>query len=277
LEAARAGGVSVIAASIRDILQENRRPGRAEETAALVERWFDLVLVHGEAELTPLSLTFPLADRIAGKTRYTGLVGPPPPAAEAGGFDVVVSAGGGVVGGALLRAAIAAAPLTRFSGGRWLVLAGANLPDAELADLAALAAAAPGVELRRSVPDLPAVLKDAAVSVSQAGYNTVADILASGCRAVLVPFAAGGETEQGVRAAAAAAAGRAVALAEADLTPAALAAAIDQAAAMPPPAPQALDGGARTAAILAEALAGRRKMAIETTSPLQALSKSEPT
>jgi predicted glycosyltransferase len=254
LEAARAQGVAVIASSIRDILQESRKPGRAEETAALVERWFDLVLVHGDERLTPLALTFPLAERVAAKVRYTGLVGPPQPTRAEGGFAVVVSAGGGVVGAGLLRAAVAAAPLTRLAGKKWLILAGNNLPDVDFDGLRTLAAGMPAITIRRSVPDLPAHLRDATLSISQAGYNTVADVLAAGCRSVLVPFAAGGETEQATRADALAAAGRAVALAEDALTPAALAAAIDRAAAMPKPAPQAFDGGANTARALRSAL-----------------------
>jgi predicted glycosyltransferase len=59
--------VPVIAASIRDLLQENRKPGRAEETVDLVNRYFDQVLVHGERKLTPLSRTF------IGNTRSSSL------------------------------------------------------------------------------------------------------------------------------------------------------------------------------------------------------------
>ena len=40
----------------------------------------------------------------------------------------------------------------------------------------------------------------AGLSISQSGYNTVCDVLQAGCRAIYVPFAAGGETEQTVRA-----------------------------------------------------------------------------
>jgi predicted glycosyltransferase len=38
------------------------------------------------------------------------------------------------------------------------------------------------------------------LSISQAGYNTVCDILQAGCASVLVPFSSGGETEQTARA-----------------------------------------------------------------------------
>lgn len=40
----------------------------------------------------------------------------------------------------------------------------------------------------------------AGLSISQAGYNTVMDLMRAGCPALVVPFAAEGETEQQRRA-----------------------------------------------------------------------------
>jgi predicted glycosyltransferase len=88
--------------------------------------------------------------------------------------------------------------------------------------------------IEESRADFLAVLAASAVSVSQGGYNTVADILSAGARAVIVPFAAGGETEQTLRAERLAARGRAVMLAEDALDPSQLAKAIDAAAATSP-------------------------------------------
>jgi predicted glycosyltransferase len=93
------------------------------------------------------------------------------------------------------------------------------------------------------------MLARCAVSVSQAGYNTVVELLAAGARAVLVPFAAAGETEQTRRAELLAGRGLAQVVVEPELTPARLAEAIDRALAAPPPARGALDlGGAAAAA-----------------------------
>jgi len=90
------------------------------------------------------------------------------------------------------------------------------------------------------------------VSVSQAGYNTVLDILATRARAVLVPFAAGRETEQLVRAERLAALGAAELVRENELSPQSLAAAIERAAAREP-ATVAIDtgGAAYTARLIA--------------------------
>ncbi len=236
---------------MRDILQD-ATPDRRAETLGLLHRFFGLVLVHGDPGLAALADSFPEAPRIAGLVRYTGLVGPrhegslhgPLPPADEEAHDVIVSVGGGAVGARLLAAALAARPLTRLAGARWLVLAGPNGAERQ-------AAAEPGVTLRAFVPDLATRLSRATVSVSQAGYNTVADLLAARCRAVLVPFAAGGETEQARRAALLAARGLAVVVEEAALDAATLAAAIDAACAMPAPdAGLTLDGADETRRIV---------------------------
>ena len=76
---------------------------------------------------------------------------------------------------------------------------------------------------------MPELFTGAALSISQAGYNTVADILCARCASVLVPFSIGGETEQTVRAKLLAEKGIAAWVSEDDLSPATLANAIDDA------------------------------------------------
>ena len=102
-----------IVASIRDILQESAKPGRARETADVLRRWFDRVIVHGDPCLVTLEATFPLANEIASIVSYSGIVAPRSPLPNQipeAIADVVVSAGGGAVGrkrrtsmGSLLR------------------------------------------------------------------------------------------------------------------------------------------------------------------------------
>lgn len=253
LERARAAILPVlIASSVRDILQEDRRTGRAEEYAGLVERWFDLVLVHGDPALAPFGVSYPLANRLAAKILYTGMVGPGETGAADGQHDVIVSVGGGAVGHGLIRAALSARPFSRLSQANWLVVTGPNLPDDPARALQVLAGE--GVTFARFLPDLPARLKLATLSISQAGYNTVADILTARCRAVLVPYASGGETEQTQRAALMQARGLAVAVAEDGLSAEKMARAIDAALDLPEARMEIdLDGARRTAEILMEA------------------------
>ena len=249
----------VIVSSVRDILVA-RRPLREAETVATVERCFDAVLVHGDPALVPLEASFEAAPRIARKVLYTGYVGgigrgTDPPAGE-GENEVIVSAGGGAVGNRLAEVAVEAAtsmPHVR----RWRILVGGNAGPRLMRKLLGRA---PGwVTVEPSRADFRGLLKRSAVSVSQAGYNTVVDVLAAGARAILVPFETERETEQGLRAERLSRRGLARVLPESALNPDRLAAFVAESLALPRPAPRVkLDGEAETARILGLVLAQRR-------------------
>ena len=256
LQAARARGVRT-AVSVRDILVTKPDPARLNEVVDTVTRFVDRVLVHGDPDLIPFGATFPAADRIADRIVYTGYVAAPPPAVADGGDgrdEVVVSVGGGAVGVPLLRAALGARPLSTARDGVWRLLAGPDVPDWDFAAL--VAEAPPGVVVERARRDFPALLARCRLSVSQAGYNTVMDLLQAGCRSVVVPFATGGETELATRARLLAGRGRLTVVDEATLSPATLAAGIVAALAAPEPAPlpMALSGAERAAQILTQTL-----------------------
>jgi predicted glycosyltransferase len=209
------------------------------------------VLVHGDPRLVGLEATFPGAPEIADRLVYTGYVAdaaPPPTAAE--GAEVLVSAGGGAVGGPLLRAALAARPATSLAEAPWRLIAGPNLPVAEFTGLQSSAPA--GVTVERFRSDFPALLARSRLSLSQAGYNTVMDILSVGARALVLPFAEGAESEQSLRARLLAERGL-LSLMEPPIEPVRLAAAIEAALLRPRPQRGALDldGASETARQLA--------------------------
>jgi predicted glycosyltransferase len=242
----------VIACSVRDVLGGQKSAQRQEETLDLVERYFDRVLVHGDPGVMPFERTFPLASRIAALIEYTGYVvdDTRPAQGNAGNGEVIVSAGGGAVGARLLAAAIRAKPLTTLHERRWRVLAGNNLPEEDFQELARLAAGAIGIELERSRPDFATLLANCSLSVSQAGYNTLMEVIRAGARSVVVPFAGGHETEQALRAGCFAERGLVELVEESALGPDTLAAAIDRAAQKPRASLGSinLDGARRSAA-----------------------------
>lgn len=248
----------LVACSIRDILQRERKPGRSEETVAKLERAFDLVLVHGDPAFMLLEETFPETARIEHMVRYTGIVAGPVMPLAGESYDIVVSAGGGAAGTALMRAARRALDLVPDDL-TWCFLTGPNLPeglrDELFSNLPAHAVAAP------FRPDFRALLSSAKLSVSQCGYNTAADVLQAGCGAIFVPFSTGGETEQADRAHALEAKGAAYVMDEEALDGAALAKAISCSLAAPRPSPPRLklDGAGTTARILGEELARHRR------------------
>ncbi len=242
--------------SLRDVLVEKVRPERVAEATGRVRRWFDRVLVHADPRLVALDASFPATREIAGWLRYTGYLAPTLPTPAAGRRGLVVSAGGGAVGCVLLAAAVDAARRLGPGVGPWTIIAGRGLPETAWQTLQA--STPEGVELLRHVDDLPERLARAALSISQAGYNTVVEALALGCPMVLVPFAAGGETEQARRAAAVAGLGAATVVHESACTGEALAEAVAARLDAALPVLQVdVSGAARSARLLEALVEGR--------------------
>lgn len=235
--------------SLRDILQERNKPGRDEETIELVKKHFDTILVHGDPNFVKLEDTFPLAHEISARVVYTGLVAPEAPPEPTEQYDVVVSAGGGAVGAELIKSALEASNIVDDVNS-WCLITGPNMPQADFDAISAQAS--DKVSVFRFRKDFPSLLSAAKLSVSQAGYNTVCDILRAKCRSLLIPFAVGGETEQGARAERLAKLQLAHVLQEDQISGPAMADAIRQALALPSPDSQNLDlnGAQGTAAIL---------------------------
>jgi predicted glycosyltransferase len=237
----------LIVCSARDLIQW--RPTREPEMLEYFERYFDRLLVHGDPAIA--SFNFGLAARLAGRLHYTGyVVNHVSEKTDLGSDEVLVSAGGGAVGRPLLEAALVARPLTSLRDRPWRLLAGINALEADLASLRKRAG--PGVIVERSRQDFTARLASCVLSVSQAGYNTVMEILAARARALVVPFAGGGEVEQTTRAHLLVARGLLEMIEEGALDGASLAAAIERALARPRPAPGQidLDGAAASARLL---------------------------
>ena len=259
LERARnAAWAPLVACSLRDIVQEGRKPGRDRETVDVLQRSFDVVLVHGDPDLIALDATFPLAHEITPLNRYTGIVSGQAGALQGEAFDVVVSAGGGAAGTRIMRAALGALPRSRLKHARWTFVTGPNLPPDVAGELAAGLPGNAVVTAHRG--DFRALLGAAKLSISQAGYNTAADVLAAGCRSIMVPFAEGGETEQTRRAGALAGRKLVQVVEEPELSAESLSQAIDRAMAGPLPARSGvrLDGAENTPALLLAALRARR-------------------
>ncbi|MBK1696839.1 glycosyltransferase family protein [Rhodovibrio salinarum] len=222
-----------VVVSLRDLLNPPG-PEKADWAIDIVDRYVDRVLVHGDPQVARLEETIPEAQRIADKLVYTGYVVPEMPRDVPSSGEVLVSTGGGAVGGALGHAAVRARALSHQAGtAPWRVLLGGNLPQSMFD--AIQAAADPNTVVERNRADFPLLLAGCRLSVSQAGYNTVTEVLAAGVASVVVPFEGdGGEREQALRAERLAARGRLVSVREVGLTPQRLAQAIDRALAGPP-------------------------------------------
>jgi predicted glycosyltransferase len=251
-------GLPLIVSSIRDIVVPSRKPGRVGEIVDRIRRNYDLVLVHGDEAVIPFERSFRRADEIADYLCSTGYIVGSIPARQGPGSpgydEVIVSTGGGAVGDSLLDAAIGARELSRLRERAWRVLVGHNYP--ENAFLACRAAAPRGVLVERARRDFTQLLANCALSISQAGYNTVAEILATGVHAVCVPFAGGDETEQRLRCRFLAEQGAVHFVEPEEISAGQVALAVDQALQAESVQGQIIntDGAARSAALLLEAV-----------------------
>lgn len=255
LEQARSARLPIVC-SVRDILVAKDKPERVREMADTALRYYDMILVHGDPAVLPFGASFQEADRLRDLIRYTGYVadsGDDRWQGPAGRDEIIVSVGGGVVGEKLLRVAVAAAGLTRKPRA-WRLLVGPNTPSPVYEALRAQAEPAnqAQITIEPARPDFGLLLRNCALSISQAGYNTVIDILRAGCRSIVVPFASGGESEQTSRARLLAKRGLLRLLAEDTLTPETLAYEIDRALGQPKPGDVEIDleGAERSAELV---------------------------
>lgn len=251
----------LIVSSLRDVVRRSASPQRVAESVETFAD-FDALLIHADPALVRLEESFPAWAHVAARARYTGYVmegnSAHVAATTAGTGEVVVSAGGGAIGGPLLKAAIGARLLGALADRTWRLLVGPNMPAADRNEIEA--ARDDGLIVEPARADFPALLRNATLSISQAGYNTVIETVRHADRAVLVPFGTARETEQVDRAQALAERGMVAVVAPGTLSPAALAAAVARAMAGPsirgfPPIDT--DGGAATARALGQMLAGR--------------------
>lgn len=250
----------VVLSSIRDVLAPPSTPQKAAFADETLAAHFDGVLVHGDRTVLPLETSWPVSTGLARVLRYTGYIAEAaaPTRSGEGSGDILVSGGGSESSLPILEAALGAARL--LPGRRWRLLAGQGLPQSDFAQLGQEAPDNAGVE--RARPDFPQLLAGAACSVSQAGYNTMLDLVGAAVPAVVVPFERGGEREQAIRAERFASLGLVRIVRECDLTPQALADAVRGALSSGRPQAPTIDvaGAVRSIALVDDMMAERHAL-----------------
>lgn len=223
---------SFIVCSLRDIFGSRtvNQQKYDDRAALLANEFLDLVLVHSDPSFAHFDESFHPTVPLKVPVIHTGFV--VSRTAQAAGFEngrkrIVVSAGGGIAGEPLLRTAIEALRYLEDDPRiEMRMIAGPFLPDEEWNMLRTLARGKPQLSLVRCVNSLCDELRGAAVSITQAGYNTCLDVVRAGVPALLVPFARGTDNEQQNRALRLQRLGAADVLDQENLHPARLAAAI---------------------------------------------------
>ena len=203
LDAAKAAKPKpVIVSSVRDILVERNKSQREEDMVNKAKAYFDHILVHGDPGFISFDQTFPRASELDHMLHYTGYVVEHEQIANShqnqGNGEVIVSSGSGAVGEVLLRTALRIRPHTYLSNAKWRLLAGHYMTDQVFDSICF--DAYEGVVVERARPDFVTLLKNCRLSISQGGYNTLMEVLATGAIGIAIPYSGGQETEQTLRA-----------------------------------------------------------------------------
>lgn len=188
---------------IRDIAYgrtELRQQWTKEGAYEAIAEYIASVFVFGEREVFDLGAEAGMDRPTAAKVHYLGYLGRPVPPEPRNRLRqrlglktnrlVVVTVGGGGLGGEhvletsfqALNGLGATMPLDA------IIVGGPMLSDTSRARIRALVPPGGHIRFVDSVPDLMPYLAAADVVVARAGYNTVCEILCTGCRAILVPW-----------------------------------------------------------------------------------------
>ena len=180
---------SRIVCSVRDILVA-RKDQEAYETKVvdLMNRFFDLLLVHSDPTFQSLHDSFSRLGDIQAEIAYTGYVVPDITVDSASkSKTIIASIGGGRFGHELAEAVVRSAPLLAHRIPHDIVLyTGPFCPGHVVDQLRDLAHGQGNIRVERFTPDLHQKLANTDLSISMGGYNTTMNVLATGVRAMMM-------------------------------------------------------------------------------------------
>jgi predicted glycosyltransferase len=243
-----------------EVDKEWRRLGARE----ILAEFYDRILIFGDRRVfDPLS-EYAIPESAASRATFCGYLARPRPQRPAEHVRaelhaiarplIVVTMGGGADGAPTIESYLSALGSGALGDVASLVVTGPLLDPAVQSALAAVAGSLPAVTLLPFTDDLGSYLNAADLVITRGGYNTAAEVLSLGKRAIILPRP-GRWREQVLRAERLSALGIARALPPGEVTPAVLADTIRAALADPPPTiPLDLGGLERAAGVLDELL-----------------------
>lgn len=181
---------------LRDILgapEVVRREWRRQGIYEILERYYDRILVYGLPSVLDVSEAYDLPSAVASRVDYCGYITAEDPsssdgalpAERRGGPFLLATGGGGGDAFPLLEAFVEALPF--LPDLPTLVVTGPLMSPVQREELASRVDDRDNVSVRDYVPGLRAHIGAAAAVVSMCGYNTAAELMATGTPAVVVP------------------------------------------------------------------------------------------
>jgi predicted glycosyltransferase len=208
VERAKVRGTKVVC-SLRDIVvTKSDRAKHEEKVCKLINKYFDLLLVHGDPQFQPLEETFSRIEDLKCKVQFTGYVAQShpevdeePPHLDPDRPLILVSVGGGRFGHELLDCVVETAPILKHQIPHQIqVFTGPFMPDWKLLELQSNSATCSNICVDRYTPNLLSYMRRADLSISMSGYNTTMNVLTTGVRSMLLPFTGNDDQEQRIRA-----------------------------------------------------------------------------
>lgn len=194
---------------VRDIvLSKNYYQDKAKleiKKRDLMNRYYDMLLVHSDPRIHKLEENFSLTDEITCQINYTGYVAQSPPenlpptAEDIAGLSskepmILVSIGGGRFGHELIEKILGLSIiLEKFLPHKIQIFTGPFMPEEKFLELQKVAGNKSNINLRRYTPHLLSYMKKAALSISLGGYNTTMNVLRTGVNAMIYPSNDGNE------------------------------------------------------------------------------------
>jgi predicted glycosyltransferase len=180
--------------SLRDIMiKKLSEEKRAAKIIHILTANFDKVLVHSDPRIIPLDLTWPAAKDVKELISYTGFVAETQKNTKHKRINnkILVSSGGGNVGSELFEKIAQVAHF--FPEHTFQFILGPYMPKEKKDLIRDLVKKTNNIEFADFLPDFEQHLKECALSISLAGYNTVMNILNTKTPALLYPYQANWE------------------------------------------------------------------------------------
>jgi predicted glycosyltransferase len=202
MEKAKAMGTKIVS-SVRDIVVTKQDQQRHEEKVCrLINKYFDMLLIHGDPNFVKLNLSFSRIDDLNCPVHYTGYVVQPVPKLQK--IDnkplILVSVGGGRFGHDLLECIAHTAPILKTKIPHHLqVFTGPFCPDTVLQKLQAITKEQDNITVNCYTSNLLNYMQQADLSIGMSGYNTTMNILSTGIKAMMMAFQGNNDKEQETR------------------------------------------------------------------------------
>jgi predicted glycosyltransferase len=187
-----------IALGLRDIVDAPHKvcaDWTRDNVYDVLQDYYDQIFVYGMRGVQDIASAYKLPKSVSQKVHYCGYITETHPALKSVeevhaelGFEepfVVVTVGGGGDGLPLIQNCLRA--LQMISETPAFIVTGPLMSPGDRKELRSLADRRPGIVLRDYVRDLPSYMAAAKLVISMAGYNTTAELLALGSRAILAP------------------------------------------------------------------------------------------